>query len=48
MDDQLAGGTIIIDINEIYNKLFDGFNRVLDQYLPQRVVTIRPNDINRG
>jgi hypothetical protein len=44
MDDQLAGSTIIIDINEIYNKWFDGFNRVLDQYLPQQVVTIRPNE----
>jgi hypothetical protein len=35
MDDQLAGSTI--DINEIYNKWFDGFNRVLDQYLPQQI-----------
>jgi hypothetical protein len=42
MDDQLGGSTI--DINEIYNKWFDGFNRVLDQHLPQQVVTIRPNN----
>ncbi|CAB4038243.1 Hypothetical predicted protein [Paramuricea clavata] len=44
MDDQLAETTIIIDINEIYNKWFDGFYSVLDQYFPQQVVTIRPND----
>lgn len=41
-DDQLAGSTI--DINKIYNKWFDEFNKVLDQYLPQQVVIIRPND----
>ncbi|CAB4014132.1 Hypothetical predicted protein [Paramuricea clavata] len=43
MDDQLSAGSTI-DINEICNKWFDGFNRVLDQYLPEQVVTISPND----
>ena len=39
MDDQLAGSTIIIDINEIYNKWFDGFNRVLLELITENEVS---------
>ena len=41
MDEQLAGGAT--DINETYNKWFEGFTRILDNYIPPQVVTIRPN-----
>ena len=42
MDEQLAESAT--NINETYNKWFEGFTRILDHYIPPQVVTIRPND----
>ena len=42
MDEELEEGAT--NINETYNKWFEGITRILDHYMPPQVVTIKPND----